>query len=176
MNLRTLSYQEAATLLADKSDEELVDVLAGSSRKLGDTAWEALGRHGRYDLVIRALQEKKITTRDGKVRALNLLLSQGRRLPEAFPIYCQYASDRSVDTAGCALFGLAFWQDASVLPLLESLLGSKHSAEVTKTIDAIKAGDPKKHSPYFHYSQGVWKKEANQAAQTTPGSCAPLRV
>ncbi len=158
MNLRRLSYQEAAALLDGKSDDELVDVLAGPSRKLGDMAWEALGRHGRHDLVIRALQEKKITTRDGKVRALNLLLSQGRRLPEAFPILCQYAADRSIDVADCALFGLALWQDISVLPLLESLLGSKHSAEVTKVIDAIKTGDPKKYSPYFHDSKGVWKK------------------
>ena len=144
-------------LLADKSDAELVDVLAGPSRKLGDTAGELLGRRKRLDLVAAALRDQRITRREGKVRALNLLLREGRHMPEAFSIYLQYACDRSNDVASCALFGLAFWQDEAVIPFLESLLDSKNSEQVRKAIDALRSGDPKRYSEGFYDSLGVWK-------------------
>lgn len=157
MSLRSPTYDSALRILEDKSDEELLDVLGGPSRILGDTAWGLLGRRNRHDLVVGALRDRKITRRDGKVRALNLLLGRGRRFAEAFPIYMQYASDRSADAASCALFGLAFWQDTSAIPVLEALYAAKRAERVKLAIEALKSGDPKIYDPYFYDSEGVWK-------------------
>lgn len=173
MNLQTLSYSDAESQLAGKSDEELIVVLAGSSRKLGDTAHSILWRRNRVDLVIDALRKKKIPARDGKVRALNLLLSYGRRLADALPIYRQYADDRSADVVSTALHGLVLWQDQDVIPYLESLLAGRNSEMIQKALAALRAKDPKKYSPYFHDSQGVWKEGANQALVPTPMSVTP---
>ena len=158
MNRRTLSYEEASRRLAEKTDEELVDVLDGPSRVLCQTAAHLLRRRRRFDLVVGALKERKLTTRDGKVSALNLLLGRGRGLPEAFPIYLQYAGDRSAGAVSCALLGLVLWQDDSVVPLLESLPASTHSELIRKAIDALKCHDPKRFSSGDFDYLGQWKK------------------
>jgi hypothetical protein len=170
MNLRTLSYQDAERSLADKSDADLIAVMAGASRKLGATAAEMLGRRKRHDLVLRALREQRIPRRDGKVRALNSLLRHGRRIPDALPIYRQYATDKSADVVSTALFGIVFWQDRDSISFLESLLGGRHSERIEQALSALKTKDPKKYSPGFFDAQSVWKEEAHQAPQRNAGS------
>jgi len=160
MNLRKLNYVEAEELLQSYSDEALVDVLGGSSRKLGDTAFSLLWRRNRTDLVIGALRDGKLGSRDGKVRALNFLLKYGRSIPEAFEIYRQYCVDRSHDVVSTALFGLVFWQDPRVIPYLESLAFGAHGEMVHEAISALRSRDVKKYSPYFHDAVGVWRTPA----------------
>lgn len=159
MVIRKLNSQKAYRMLENKSDEELVAVLNGASSVLGDTAWSLLHNRNRHDLIIRALKEKKISTRDGKVRALNFLLSYGRKLPDAFQIYLDYSGDKSKDAADCALFGLAFWQDSRAIPCLESKQETRNSKNIKKAIDALRSRDPKRYSPCFHDAQGVWLKK-----------------
>ena len=144
-------------MLAEKSSEELVDVLDGPSRVFRHTAWHMLARRNRFDLVARALKEQALTTRDGKVSALNLLLLRGKSLPEAFPIYLQYAGDRSSGVISCALLGLVLWQDDSVVSLLKSLPPSKHSELIRKAIDALEHHDSMRFSEAHYDFFGAWK-------------------
>jgi hypothetical protein len=111
MNLRTLNYAQAEEMLASFSDEHLVEAMAGSSRRIGDTAFSLLQRRGRTDLVLQGLRRGVFRTRDAKVRAMNFVHGYGREVAESFDIDCQYVSDASRDVVETALFGLVQWQD-----------------------------------------------------------------
>ena len=78
MNLHALNYAQAEEMLAPLSDEQLLAAMAGSSRKIGDTAFSLLQRRRRTDLVIQGLRQHFFRTRDAKVRALNYVQCYGR--------------------------------------------------------------------------------------------------
>jgi hypothetical protein len=160
MDLRALDYAQAEEMLAPLSDEQLLAAMAGSSRRIGDTAFSLLQRRGRTDLVIQGLRQHIFRTRDAKVRALNYVLCYGRSVVESFELSIMYLTDRSRDVVETALFGLAHWQDPKAIPHIRLLLKTVHVDAAQRAIAAIESADPKKYSRYFHDSQGVWTKPA----------------
>ena len=159
MNLRTLSYDEASALLEGSSDTELIGVLDGKSRKLGDTAWGILLRRGRDDLVVAALRNREIRSRDGKIRSLNFLLNRGRRLPESYEIFKMYCTDRSADVVGSALFGLALWGNREAIHFLQSIKSERDCKKIERAIRSLDEGDYRIYSPYFLDACGVWNAQ-----------------
>jgi len=156
MSLSATSPELTSKLSSEESDEELIEALGSRSRTIGSGAWGKLAKLGKYALVARALREGRFTRRDGRVRALNLLCLRGRHIPEAFDVYLRYAAHPCRDTASCALFGLAFWQDRRAIPHLQRVYDETHSERVQLALRSLSLGDPKIYSPGFRDAQGVW--------------------
>jgi len=163
MNLRTLSHDEASALLEGRSDTELIEVLDGKSRKLGDTAWGILIRRGCDDLVVAALRNRKVRSRDGKIRSLNFLLNRGRKLPESYEIFMTYCTDRSADVVGSALFGLALWGNREAIHFLQSIKSERDCEKIERAIRSLEQGDYRIYSPGFSDARGVWNSQGEHA-------------
>lgn len=164
MNLQKLSYEDAEVFLKEKSDSELIAVLDGTSRKLGDTAWSLLLRRKRQALVMNALRDDQIRTRDGKIRSLNMLKILGRSEPESFEVFKLLATDRSADVSHSALFGLCLWGKQEALPFLRSIRTERTRDDVDLAIRSIEAGNYNIFSSGFRDASGVWNRPSEQDA------------
>lgn len=148
-------------MLEEKSDAELVEILDGKSRKFGDNAFELILQRRRHSLVIDAVRAKRIRTRDGKIRAMNLLKALGRSEPESYEIFKIFCVDRSSDVVHSALFGLCLWGNRDAIPFLESIPSERDKEYVALAIESIEAGDYNVFSSGFFDNTGVWKRQVD---------------
>lgn len=143
-------------------DRELIDQLDSKSRVSGDAAWGVLAvRPNGVSLVLDALRNHEISTRDGKVRALNLLYSEGLRLPEALEVYVSYLRDRSLVVAIQALSGVVRFRNRKYIPTVRELLsrveGTKDEEYVRRGLVALEEGNPRLFQPRFLDQRNVWR-------------------
>jgi hypothetical protein len=157
VKLSGLTYQQLSLKLSVEPSERLVALLNERSIKIGDTAADILSTRGETFMVVDAMMSGRLSTRNGKVRALNLL-SQ-RALPDAVPVYLRMILDPNPDVVSSALFGLVFWNDARHLPAIRAIKNSSARQIQEQAISALEAGNPQLYSPHFYDAAGVWKSD-----------------
>jgi len=160
--LEKLTYKEIGVALGKLTDDALIELMDSRSVKVGDTASSILSTRDRIVLVTDCLIGNKFTTQFGKIRALNLLCSRGKKGKRSNRAFLQRVDDKSVNVVDCALFGLVFWQDKRVLPLLKELQSaclsnSSKSDLYFKAIHALEMSNPYLYSPHFSDEENVWK-------------------
>ena len=156
MKLSRLTYAEIAKRLENESSANLLELVDERSIKVGDTAIDLLSARGEVNLILEALMSGRLTTRNGKVRALNTFCSRGLGMPEAVPAYLLMINDSNPDVVSCALFGLVFWNDPQYLPAIRAIRNPRMENMKKKAITALEAHDPKRYSPHFRDANCVW--------------------
>ena len=163
-----MTYEEVRAILEDKPDNELLGLLEEKSRKVGDNAWAILRRRRQHSMVADALEHRKIRTRDGKVRALNLLSVFGRSVPRACQSFKQYCSDRSSDVVDCALMGLCLWGNQDAISYLSTIQSARDAERIERAIRSLNEGNYNIYSPGFRDDAGVWNPQGEQAQALNP--------
>lgn len=143
VDLKTLTYETAESLLSTASDEVLVSLFDSASIKIGDTAVSCLLRRDRWSLIVDGVHEGRFRTRAGKIRAANYFSISGKWVPKAkaLPALMILAADRGLAAADNALLPIVLWQDPSVLPQLNELYEERPTEALKKAIKAIKKRD-----------------------------------
>ena len=113
MTLAKLTYADLHERLKDRSSLELLDLLDERSIKVGDTAAGLLSSREERAMILNAILSDRLTTRNGKVRALNFLCQRGRQMPEAINGYLHLVHDEHPDVVDCALFGLGRFAEST---------------------------------------------------------------
>ena len=159
--LRAKSYGEVANELQLLDSGSLMTLLDSSVRKVGNTAAEILANRAEVELLVNGIVGKTLSTKLGRIRALNMLHSFGKKCSLSRAAYLSALCDKSADVVDCALFGLAFMQDVTVLPEMKQAVlkaNSKAAADrIGLAIDAIEKNDPHIYSPYFHDKNNLWE-------------------
>lgn len=170
-----LPYSAIEAEIKDLGDEDLIRLLDDKSRKVGDTAFTILYRNEKLDLVVDRLLDGTIHTRDGKVRATNMLSWRGKKYRRSAEAFLALLKDRSFDVVSNALWGLTFLQDEGNLPAIgeeadrRAAAGGQTYERFHKAIEAIEKHNPFIYSPYFMDAQGVWELDPVRF----PGGHAP---
>jgi hypothetical protein len=156
LKLPSLTYAELAKRLELEPSERLVALLNERSIKVGDTAADLLSARDERALLLDAAMSGQLTTRNGKVRAVNFFCQRGRRMPEALPAFLRFIHDSNPDVVSCALFGLVFWNDPQHLSAIRSISNPRLIALRDRAIAALEAHNPKLYSPGFIDVTGAW--------------------
>jgi hypothetical protein len=149
LDLKSLTYREAAELVASLSDIELLALFDSPSIKIGDCAVEELEKRSVGHLVVEAVCNHRLKTRNGKVRATNFLSAWGRSYKEAFPALMILAADKNKEAVNNALLYVVLWRDLSVLPTLKALYAERKNPDYLKAIEALEKGDHRIYMKYF---------------------------
>ena len=135
-------------MVAQLSDLELLALFDSPSIKIGDCAVVELGKRSS-NLVVEAVQNHQLKTRNGKVRATSYLSRWGRSYKEAFPALMILAADKNKEVVSNALLDVVLWRDLSVLPTLKALYAERKNPDYLKAIEALEKGDHRIYSKYF---------------------------
>lgn len=159
--LASKPYAEVEVGLAGESELVLLSLLDSHSRKVGDCAAELLVQRGQKETVIDAIVRKKICTPVGKIRALSILHNFGKQSPKSVDAFLFLVRDTNKGVIDSALFGLAFFQDKSLIPLLRAAAerfetGSPILEMFDRAVSALEEDDPFIYSPGFHDAGDVW--------------------
>jgi hypothetical protein len=149
VDLKALKYDEAVSLVAELSDEDLLRLVDSPSIKLGDPACHFLAKRGKRDLVLKLVLEKKLKTRNGKVRAANFLGDWGRSWSEAFAGLMMLATDRNKDAVNTALLSVVLWRDKTAIPKLRVLYEERRNPDYLKAINALEQNNHRFYAKYF---------------------------
>jgi hypothetical protein len=159
-NLSRLCYLDIESRISDFSLEDLLVLTNSKSIKVGDVAVECLCRDPvGLDMILDALECKKLSRKNGRIRAVNMLCRRGASFPKSKKGFLSVLNDRSDDVVDCALHGLVFWQDRSLLPMLRGIHKSssernqRREALFSKAISAIENEDPFEYSPHYSKEQ-----------------------
>ena len=156
MNLAHLTYEQLELALRDEPDEQLIEMLDERSVKIGDTASSILSRRGKHQLLLELALKGEFRTRNGKIRAMNTLGLQGRKLPASLDVYLKFLCDRNAEVAGNALFFIVLWNDKSQINAVRSCQNTALSEKIDQAIAALEAGDYRIYSPYFWDNTNIW--------------------
>ena len=153
INLKSLTYGQANELVQPLSDQELMQLFDSSSIKLGDTAVDYPVKRRKHHMIINAVYSRTLRTRNGKVRAANVLeghLFGGRckNVPKTFGALMILAGDRNRDAVNTALGSIVFLRDKSVLPKPREFYAKTGLEDYRKAIQAIEENDYRIYSPY----------------------------
>lgn len=157
-SLSRLTYSEIDQRLKSRATSTLLKLLDDRSTKIGGAVVGILVRQNKHDAVLRAAMSDEFKTRNGKVRALNILRRRGRTMPKAIHAYLKFIHDTHPDVVESALFGLVFWNDRKHLPAIESIKNPSVRNSQKQAIKALKQRSPRLFSPHFWDISGVWKK------------------
>lgn len=170
IDLKSLTYEKASQLVNPLSDEELLQLFDSASIKLGDTAADCLTRRRKHQMIISAVKSRTLKTRNGKVRAANVLTAHlfgGRCIntTDTFAALMILAEDKNRDAVNTSLLAILLWGGKSVLPKLQELYLKTGYEDYEKAIRAIEANDYRIYSPY----QSLWDEWKNTIRQHRPG-------
>jgi hypothetical protein len=162
MTLAKLTYAEVHKRLAKRSSEKLLALLDERSIRVGDTAECLLSLREERQLVLAAIMDDKLKTRNGNVRALSFLLRRGRKMPEAIDAYLHLVHDSHRDVVAWALFGLVFLGNKRFIRNIQEALARPGIPERLRkrlelAVKALEEQDPFIFSPNFHDAGDVWK-------------------
>jgi len=166
-SLSSLDYEAIELQLDGLVEDQLILLLNAKSTKVGDTAADILWKRGCLDALMEAVFAGTLNRKNGKMRALNILLMAGKGNPNSIEVYCTMLQDKSVDVVDSALFGLVFWQDKGhVRVIREARTHCKHDTKriglFDKAIEALTNEDPFIYSTGFHDLGDVWKLDKDR--------------
>jgi hypothetical protein len=166
IDLKSLTYGKAGELVEPLSDQELMQLFDSSSIKLGDTAADYLVKRRKHQMIIDAVHSRTLKTRNGKVRAANVLkghLLGGRCIDfsRTFDALMILAEDKNRDAVNTVLVGVVLWGGKSVLPKLRELYSKTGFEDYQKAIRAIEENDIRILSPHQMFSE-EWKNTVRQ--------------
>ncbi|REJ95136.1 MAG: hypothetical protein DWQ29_02220 [Planctomycetota bacterium] len=168
MNVRELerklsrrSYEELDNDMAAFDDAVLLELLDSRSIKVGDTAASLLSRRGKTNAIVDSVLAGHVSTKVGKIRAINILSSAGTSCVRAREAYLSLLYDKNHDVVDSALFGLVFLQDRRSIGAIRDAMatqteGSETHARCLTAIEALQQQDPFIFSPYYHDAGDVW--------------------
>jgi len=159
--LRRLSYAQIEIELSGINSSALLRLLDSTSVRVGDTAASILARRKETDAVVDAILTESASTKIGKIRAMFVLKQFGRKYPRVIDAYVKLLHDKNPDVVSSALFGLVFFQDKKIIPLLRQAMAQRDVGHATfdlfeRAISAFENEDPFIYSPGFHDAGDVW--------------------
>jgi len=155
------SYAEVDAALCEEADSTLLVLLECRNKKVGDCAADVLVRRCKVENVAHGILEGKFHTTIGKKRALYVLHRFGKRFNRAPAAYAHLLGDRSKSVVDSSLFGLAFLQDKSAIPIVRAAMQRHDRSKplyllFDKAVDALEQEDPFIYSPGFHDAGDAW--------------------
>jgi hypothetical protein len=164
----TLTYAQIAEKLRPFSDEDLLKLLDSKFNRIGDTAADLLMQREKHDLIIDAILNSLIKKAIGRLRASNILLPFGKRIPRAELAYLHLLGDKNSAIVSNALFGLVFGQNKKSIAAIEAAMskakpGSKKLEYFEKAIEALRRRDPFFYSPNFADLNDIWQVAAQRS-------------
>lgn len=121
------------------------------------------------DELVDAILCGTIRTARGRIRATNILQSFGKSANRALEAYVALLNDRSFDVAQNALFGIVFWQDKSLIEVIDGAIKSCKTEKLRKALSTAKKslndGNPFLYSKSFHDVKNVWQLDPKRFAR-----------
>lgn len=160
--LSQFSYEELAELMMSYDADQLIDLLDAKSTRVGDSAAECLMDKDDLVPLLERVLNNSIRTKNGKLRALFVVKSRGRKCPRAVEIYRHLIRDKNEGVVDSALFGLVFLQHMDDVHYIKSaqaeICNDSYSHErFSLAIQALIERNPYLYSPHFLDDKGVWE-------------------
>jgi hypothetical protein len=154
-------YADVQQALSAEPDAALILLLESRNRKVGDCAADVLKLRGKTDVIGDALSEGKIKTVIGKIRALSILHCFGTRRPQSKDVFLKFLEDKNKNVVADALFGIVFFHDKAVLPMLYDQMKrlgpeSPKFRLLARAAEALEKDNPFLYAPGFRDAGDVW--------------------
>lgn len=159
------SYSDIDRDLSARSTAELLHLMNAKSIKVGDTAADLIARRGVYDDLIHATLNGHFVTKLGKIRAINVLSSTGRKHRKALDVYLAMLQDENEDVVDTALLPLVLWGESRIASAIrqrmETATQSRMKEDLARASQALATGDVRVYSPHFEDPAEIWGKSVS---------------